>query len=165
MFVHYSHEARPYAMLLIRRRGLISWRIISLYRIDPRSNAAGWFFWWRRLSQPYHHIFLSFFIVAQLLCVLVFCKDLTTSYFCAASAFAIWRFSRPSATGCLIAHAERSGTIAYNVESSVAKVCKRSTTIFAPIRRAWDYSCWPAGSRCLAAKLAGCAAPGFSAAL
>ena len=113
MFVYYSHEARPYAILLF---GVVGYQL-ALFRFinRPELKRAILVFFVASVA-AYHHIFLSFFIVAQLMCSVVFVKWDRALYrrgigLHSALLFAIgYRI--------LIAYSERSGTIAYNVKSS-----------------------------------------------
>ena len=113
MFVYYSHEARPYAILLFGVVGY-HWALFLFLRRPGFRRALLVFF--AAAVPAYHHIFVSFFVVSQLICVLAFVRWERELY---RRGLAL-HVSLLLVIGyrILIAYSERSGTIAYNIESS-----------------------------------------------
>lgn len=113
MFVYYSHEARPYAILLFGVVGF-QWALFRFLSGPSLRRAVAVLV--IAAAAAFHHIFLSFFVVSQLICVLIFVRwnhDLYRRGFALYLAlFAVIGYRM------LIAYSERSGAIAYNVRSS-----------------------------------------------
>lgn len=113
MFIYYSHEARPYAILLF---GVVAYQL-ALFRFISRPQLKrGVLVFFAAAAAAYHHIFIAFFIVSQLICCLIFVKWNRECY----RRGLLLHLALLLVIGyrMLIAYSERSGTIAYNVESS-----------------------------------------------
>lgn len=113
MFLYYSHEARPYAIMLL---GVAGYQL-ALFRFISRPELKrGFLVLLLAAVAAYHHIFLAFFIVSQLICTLLFVswdRELYRRGIVLHVALLLVIGYR-----MLIAYSERSGTIAYNVQSS-----------------------------------------------
>ena len=113
MFLYYSHEARPYAILLF---GVVGYQLALFRFISRPAFKRAILVFFAAALPAYHHIFLSFFIASQLICSLVFVKWERELYRRSIGLHAALLLV--IGYRMLIAFSERSGTIAYNVESS-----------------------------------------------
>jgi len=113
MFVYYSHEARPYSILLF---GVVGYQLALFRFISFPEFKRGFLVFFVAAATAYHHIFLSFFIVSQLICSFIFVKWDRALYRRGVGL----HLALLIAIGyrILVAYFERSGTIAYNVDSS-----------------------------------------------
>ncbi len=113
MFLYYSHEARPYAILLF---GVVAYQWALFRFIECSDVKRGLLVFFAAAIPAFHHIFLSFFVISQLICSLIFAKRDRALYrrgsILHLALFLVigYRMS--------IAFSERSGTIAYNLQSS-----------------------------------------------
>lgn len=113
MFVYYSHEARPYAVLLF---GVVGYQWALFRFISFPDFRRGLLVFFMVAIPTFHHIFLAFFICSQLVCVVVFTKWDRQLYRRGLGL----HLSLLLVIGyrLLIVFTEHSGKIAYNVEST-----------------------------------------------
>ena len=115
IFVYYGHEARPYALLVFCAASF-TWALLRF--IEKATAKRGAIAWLIAAIAVFSHPFIAFLLVAQLLCVLIFVRWDRVLYQRGAALYAC--------IGLLVAYrgyinfADRSGQIAYNINTSWA---------------------------------------------
>ncbi len=115
IFTYYSHEARPYALLVL---GAVSFPWALLRFIERPDLPRGAFAALCATLPFYAHPFMLFVILAQLLCVVVFVRWDRDLYRRGVVLFAVLALLVGYRT--YINYADRAGVIGYSVESSWA---------------------------------------------
>ena len=113
IFTYYSHEARPYALLVL---GAVSFPWALLRFIVRPDSQRGAFAALCATVPFYAHPFMLFVVAAQLICVVVFVRWDRDLYRRGAALVVILALLIGYRT--YINYADRSGVIAYNVETS-----------------------------------------------
>lgn len=113
IFTFHSHEARPYALLIL---GAVSFPWALLLFIERPDLQRGAFAALCATVPFYAHPFILFVIAAQLICVIVFVRWDRELYRRGVVLFAVLALLIGYRT--YINYVDRAGVIAYNVESS-----------------------------------------------